>query len=608
MPIIIHTDPAKVLLKEMPFETDKNRKLLENAPSERRELGKGVCAFIPERNLVSKGVDFEIQPTVQTLDKKIRERISDGIRKKKQALCDAYDVLRSGLSGLPLDSMPWPNVHDKDFTNLISKFKDLQCPAVGTGLHIGNKLVITAAHMVTNDNRRKTYRLVFDFNGDKKILGTNVFRIKKIVHLFRGSHGSPQNPAPSESVPPFLDRQLVLAEEIKNSLTYDVAIVKIKRISTDKSLPRALVLQPSPAIMKTKVFSIGCSHGLPLIYADGSAGETADPKAATVRRIPDAHNYPSPEEQGTITADIDVFKGNSGGPLFEASGNNVIGICRSGLVTPWLGDLEGEEATNIKLKKAVKTWIEAHKRLTDKRTFEWDYLDFYLELRMLHDNSRVSWLRCQSNSISVVGTNAFSRTDPYAYLTMPLHSFVHELRGQISIEIEITPSAPFTTPGSVLRGDLALRITSRRSQGNPNEHRGSTLMLPAGWANDRGQGIKWVYPPALADIVPTPDAPVCAVGALPETLLPLAGGVCSWKSLVLNRVSNAAGGYVAGEMQPLGGLITVRLTPPDAATFLFRLELGSFTRVTNDNDSWTTPLGKSLDSVDRGMPVWNGPL
>jgi hypothetical protein len=79
-----------------------------------------------------------------------------------------------------------------------------------------------------------------------------------------------------------------LAASILGSQTYDVAILEIMGVGNAQAMPPPLVLQPTPATVGDKVFSIGCSHGLPFIYADGSAGEAVDPNAATVRRLPDA--------------------------------------------------------------------------------------------------------------------------------------------------------------------------------------------------------------------------------------------------------------------------------------------------------------------------------
>jgi hypothetical protein len=112
----------------------------------------------------------------------------------------------------------------------------------------------------------------------------------RIVHLNRNDAAPPPPLAPVFPPPaafPVNALQVNLAQSIQAAQTYDVAILEIMGVGNAQAMPQPLVLQPSPAAIGDKVFSIGCSHGLPFIYSDGSAGEAVDPAAATVRRLPD---------------------------------------------------------------------------------------------------------------------------------------------------------------------------------------------------------------------------------------------------------------------------------------------------------------------------------
>ncbi|KAI0098152.1 trypsin-like cysteine/serine peptidase domain-containing protein [Nemania sp. FL0031] len=619
MPIIIRT--SEPTLANVPFDTDINRKELREAAPARVALGASICAILHENALKPNGTDFKVDPNAPTLDDSIRNQVQWEIRQKKEVLLQAYPDLLGIADGLAqLDALPWPNVRDPHFTDLITKFKKLQCPAMGTGQYIGSNLVITAAHVVNDlgPHNMGQYRLVFNFTG-ANVPGKNVFSIRRIVHLNRNTD-APLAPTahvfPPPAAFPINRPQFSLPQSAQQAETYDVAVLEILSTRNDQTLPKPLVLQPTPAVVGDEIFSIGCSHGLPFIYADGSAGKSVDAKAATVRRTPDLTLPPA--RQGSLTADIDVFKGNSGGPLFNAATNSVIGICRSGMIYPFLSDTVSPDVANTRLKEAIRYWIKSRAQ-GPSQILETDYLDFYTQLRTLGENSRISWIRFKSNSAAITDVNAFSRTDPYAFLTMPLHSYLNKLRGHLSIVVEITPDAPFNpfgiTPPKLMRGDLSLIITGATVGGSTNTALGSTLMLPGGWDGNLSQTLRWSYTTNAPGVAPAPVNPIVNqfIGTLPNTLLPWEGGVCSWESISLRRVANAGGGYVAGEMEPLNGTITVQFMPPDTVRpgnylppFVFKLNLAQFARVAGNNDVWTTPLGARYGSQVAAW--WTGPI
>ncbi|KAB5523842.1 trypsin-like cysteine/serine peptidase domain-containing protein [Coniochaeta sp. 2T2.1] len=447
MLIIIHTaDPT---LPNIPFDTDENRTVLANAPASKKQ-------------------------------------VASEIQEKKNSLVKTYPDVYGVVDGLAeLDKLPWPNTRDAKFAELIKQFKTLKCAAMGTGFHVSDNLVVTAAHCVEDLGpfNLGEYRLVFNFTGDD-VAAANVFSIRRLVDM---------------------------AAMVEGAETYDVAVLEMIGASNAQPQPKALVLQPTLAVKGTDVYSIGCSSGMPFIYADGSKGKKADPLAGTVRKLPDAGKALA--RQGSITADIDVSKGNSGGPLFNAKTDEVLGICRSGMIYPWLGDMGGPDVANDTLKDEIRKWIKT-KFVPVGDVFEPNFLDFYLQLRMLKDNTRVSWIRFKGGSAAIDKVNAFSRTDPYAYLTMPLKSFLDNIKGHLSIVVEIYDNAwnPFAVPPP-LQGDIALVITSVPVASNTNTHQGSTLTLPGGrWNGDSSEVLKWSFA--------TNNAPIQSnfIGTLNNTL------------------------------------------------------------------------------------------
>ncbi|OTA93394.1 hypothetical protein M434DRAFT_395659 [Hypoxylon sp. CO27-5] len=199
---------------------------------------------------------------------------------------------------------------------------------------------------------------------------------------------------------------------------------------------------------------------------------------------------------------------------------------------------------------------------------------------------------------------------------MPLVNFVKEVKGHISIVVEITPNAPFD-PFNLLNmhGDLALVITGATAGKDTNTHQGSTLKLPGGWRGATGQTLKWTFASSAPSMVPPPTTPIANeyIGTLSDSLLEWKGGICSWESIGLKRFNNAGGGYQPGEMEPLRGTITVQYMPPDPAQpgkflspFVFAVRLAPFEREENNNNAWKTLLGARFGSFNN--PWWTGPL
>ncbi|KAI0814480.1 trypsin-like cysteine/serine peptidase domain-containing protein [Xylaria sp. FL0064] len=640
MPIIIHTKDQT--LAGIDLDTDKNRKLLKDVQNkETKALGGSICALMRRQDLVTDGKDYKIRdtplqifergnpiviPAPRTLDQKLRYRIANEIVSKKRDLVDAYPnpLNRQDKSFGELDGFAWPNTEDPDFTALIKNFKPVKCPAFGTGFYIGNNLVVTAAHCLLEDDdigsylaNLDDYRLVFNFtNTDNKVPAENVFRITRVVHLNapgevpldpnQQSLARPSSPYASNSP------QVQYAYLLQKSEPYDVVIVEITgNIDERQRLPVPLVLDPAPAAIGTRVFSIGCSHGLPFVHADAPDGDSYEANPGTVKRTQDPNR--SAARQGSFTADIDCFKGNSGGPLFKkGKSTTVVGIDRSGTIYPYLSETGRPEFANKAFVDQIERWTKG--RTNNTQVLDSDFLNFYTELRASHDNTRISWIRFKGNADGIVGLNAFSRTDPYAFLTMPMSEYQNNLRGGVTIKVQIAPGYKNLHP---LKGNLQLTITGPRPDGGIVTCAGTPISLGNNWLPESGVLLSWCYPnSAAAGVVNTPTTPLGLIGTLPNELLPWGGGVCSWRSIGLRRTGAE---YKDGEMEPGECWITVKFTMPEDSDrpiqymreAAFKLELEGFERVAGNNNEWQRALGGASETWQkkkRRGPWWTGPI
>jgi hypothetical protein len=139
--------------------------------------------MLHQNMLVANGPQaFQINPAALTLDARIRQEVITAMAAKKQILLQAYPDLVGIANGqAQLDAMPWPTVADPHFTDLITKFKNLKVAAMGTGLYIGNNLVITAAHCVTDLGPQSmgSYSFVFNLTDGSNVPAANVFNIRR---------------------------------------------------------------------------------------------------------------------------------------------------------------------------------------------------------------------------------------------------------------------------------------------------------------------------------------------------------------------------------------------------------------------------------------------
>jgi hypothetical protein len=295
------------------------------------------------------------------------------------------------------------------------------------------------------------------------------------------------------------------------------------------------------------------------------------------------------------------------------------------MVYPWLGDTGGPDVVNSKLESAIRSWIST-RASGPSQFFERDFLDFYVQLRTLRENTRVSWIRFKGDSGAVVDVNAFSRTDPYALLTMPLDRFLRDVKGHLSIVVRINDGAPFNPfglpPVVRMQGDVTLGITGATVAGRTDGAAGSTLTLPGGgWDGGAGHELQWSFTTNAPGVggVPAPASggggAGSFIGTLDNTLLPWAGGICGWDAIGITRTNNAGGGYQPGELEPLNGKITVTFTPPTPpgasrgayiAPFVFQVQLAPFERVKGTNDRWISQLGCRYGSTNAAW--WTGPI
>ncbi len=149
-----------------------------------------------------------------------------------------------------------------------------------TGFLIGEDRIATAGHVVC-DNRKENLRFVFGFRKKSK---------KKII-----------TEIPVNDV--YCAESVIFSQCKRSGNFSDWAVIKLDRKVTGHAFS---VLSDEKINFDQPVYVMGYPWGLPLKYAPG----------ATVQGIMDAF----------LVADLDVYCGNSGSPVYSTSTNKVVGI------------------------------------------------------------------------------------------------------------------------------------------------------------------------------------------------------------------------------------------------------------------------------------------
>ncbi|HAF95698.1 MAG: hypothetical protein A2X34_06660 [Elusimicrobia bacterium GWC2_51_8] len=205
------------------------------------------------------------------------------------------------------------------------KFREQTIGAFCSGALVGEDLIMTAGHCVTEETKCADTKLVFGYavkeeggQAPAKIAREEVYSCKKIIKRFQGAESSA---AASSGLGP------------------DYALIQLDRKVTGH---KALAVNRNSTLKKgNAVFVIGHPVGLPLKIATGAKVRDTAP-------------------DGYFVTDLDTFGGNSGSPVFSAKTRLVEGIlvrgdedfiqspagCTTLAVYPQIGG-RGEDVTKV---------------------------------------------------------------------------------------------------------------------------------------------------------------------------------------------------------------------------------------------------------------------
>ena len=174
------------------------------------------------------------------------------------------------------------------------KFAEQPIGAFCSGTLVGEDLVMTAGHCITDQAKCEDARIVFGYNVDKlggaantTVPAANVYSCKSIV-----SRALDTNPTPASL-------------QANGGPGADYAIIKLDRkVAGRRPLPVSRLAAPAKG---DKLFVIGHPVGLPLKVAGNATVRDASPKFF-------------------YRTDLDTFGGNSGSAVFSVRNNLIVGI------------------------------------------------------------------------------------------------------------------------------------------------------------------------------------------------------------------------------------------------------------------------------------------
>lgn len=174
------------------------------------------------------------------------------------------------------------------------KFAEQPIGAFCSGTLVGEDLIMTAGHCITDQGKCSDARIVFGYNVDvlngaanTTVPAANVYSCKSIV-----SRALDTNPTPASL-------------QANGGPGADYAIIKLDRKVTGRQpLPISRLSVPAKG---DKLFVIGHPVGLPLKVAGNATVRDASPKYF-------------------FNTDLDTFGGNSGSAVFSARTNLIVGI------------------------------------------------------------------------------------------------------------------------------------------------------------------------------------------------------------------------------------------------------------------------------------------
>lgn len=181
------------------------------------------------------------------------------------------------------------------------KFREQPIGAFCSGTLVGEDIVLTAGHCITDEASCADARFVFGFNIDKEggkartaVGAKDVYSCKRIIKRDLDKQGSG-----------VIGTGLAIISALLNKAGPDFAVIQLDRkVEGRKPLP---VNRANDLKAGDQVFVIGHPVGLPAKVAGNASVRTTDPKAF-------------------FLTDLDTFGGNSGSAVFNARTNKIEGI------------------------------------------------------------------------------------------------------------------------------------------------------------------------------------------------------------------------------------------------------------------------------------------
>ena len=181
------------------------------------------------------------------------------------------------------------------------KFREQPIGAFCSGTLVGEDIVLTAGHCITDDASCADARFVFGYNVDQQggqarttVPQKDVYGCKKIIKRDLDKQGSG-----------IIGTGLAIIGALLNRAGPDYAVIQLDRkVEGRRPLP---VNRNDDLKAGDRIFVIGHPVGLPAKVAGDASVRTTDPKAF-------------------FLTDLDTFGGNSGSAVFNASTNKIEGI------------------------------------------------------------------------------------------------------------------------------------------------------------------------------------------------------------------------------------------------------------------------------------------
>ncbi|EXJ61987.1 hypothetical protein A1O7_02419 [Cladophialophora yegresii CBS 114405] len=359
-----------------------------------------------------------------------------------------------------LDKLEWPSVKHPVAVHVA--FEGQHRFATGTGFQIAPGIVMTAQHVLEGASKTEWQEYLAYFHLHNKVRSSQSQQASKwpswlpyggrteTVKTYSVQHGSAhriervilRGLKDLNAVSPGAQRARKISEKLSEIVDHDVVILQLER--SQQEFPAvSLELTDTPPRVDTSgfrpVYALGHPHGVPMKYT-GAHRDENDRYSSR----PGIIAAPTPDTprwlHSCIAADLDVFGGNSGGPMLASnppdSPKKVLGIARHA---------PHEVISTFKTRltpfwQAHNKWIwdlgtRAGRKDDDLRKFVASFPPTFEGLAMDKDR-RVTWEQFLPDEDSLKDMCAFNRVDLFYPFLNPLDKFLQS--GDRAVLVEMT--------------------------------------------------------------------------------------------------------------------------------------------------------------------------